>query len=256
MSFVAKWFVVIILMGAASVPLSAEEIRLFSGGAPQQAVRTLTTDFENDTGHKIVPTYALVTVIQQKLAAGEKADLILLPVPLIAAIEKIMPLRTEGRGVLARVGIGVIVRDGESKPDISTADAVKAALLKARKVALPEPGTPSGAHLQRMLAQLGIVDEVKPKVVIRAAIDGGGDLVANGEADLGMYLFSEVQSVKGISVVGLLPAPVQSYVVYGSTIPAASAAPDAALSLLKFISDPSRNSRWTAAGFELVDSRR
>lgn len=243
------------VMVMAAGTASASDIRLFSGGAPQQALTAFTADFERETGHKVVPTYALVTVIQQKLAAGEQADLVLLPAPLLVATEKTTAFRTEGRGVLARVGIGVIVRDGEPKPDISTADAVKALLLKARGIALPDPGTPSGGHLGRMLTQLGIADEVKSRIIVKAAINGGGELVARGEADIGMYLVSEVQSIKGVAVAGLLPAPLQSYVVYGSAVPAGNSAPEPALAFLKFVSDPARNGRWTAAGFELAAGR-
>jgi molybdate transport system substrate-binding protein len=254
--FIRAGMITLALSLTSPIQAFADDIRLFSGGAPQRVLRELTPEFERTTGHRLVPTFALVTVIQQKLVAGEKADLLLLlPMPLIAATEKSLAMRPEGRGVLARVGIGVIVRDGAPKPDISTSDAVRKLLLAARTIALSHPGTPVGGHLQRMMTQLGIADEVKPKIVIKAAIDGGGELVAKGEADVGMYLVSEVQSIKGVAVVGLLPPPVQSYVVYGSAIPVDSAARDAALAFLKFISDPARSMQWTAAGFELVSGK-
>jgi molybdate transport system substrate-binding protein len=192
----------------------------------------------------------LVTEIQQKLSAGEKADVILLPVPLIAATEKTVPLRPEGRIVLARVGIGVIARQGTKPPDISTAEAVRKMLVNARAIASPDPSTPSGGHLNRMIAELGVADQVKPKLIIKPAIDGGAELVAKGEADVGFYLVSEVQTAKGITLVGLLPSPLQSFVVYGAAIPSSNATPDAALAFIKFISDPTKSERWKAAGFE------
>lgn len=240
------------LLLATIFPAFAEDIRVFSGGAPQHALRAITVEFEKGTGHRVMSTFALVTVIQQKLAAGEKADLVLLPVPLIAATEKSVAMHQEGRGVLARVGIGVIVRQGAALPDISTPEAVRKLLLDARSVAFPDPSTPSGAHLNSMIEKLGIADMVRPKLIVKAAIDGGGELVAKGDADVGMYLISEVQSIKAIAVAGLLPPPVQSYVVYGSAIPAYNATPAAALDFLKFVSDRSRSERWTAAGFELM----
>jgi molybdate transport system substrate-binding protein len=216
-------------LGFSLVPAFAEDIHLLCGGAPQRVIRALTAEFERQTGHRLVTTYALVTIIQQKLAAGEKADL-----------------------VLARVGISVIVADGAASPDISTPDAVRKLLLDVRKIAVGQPSTPSGVHFKQMIAELGIADVVQPKVIVKAAIDGGGDLVANGEADVGLYLLSEVQSVKGAAVVGLLPQGLQSFVVYGSAIPANSAAADAALMFLKFISDPARQPQWKAAGFEMT----
>jgi molybdate transport system substrate-binding protein len=230
----------------------ADEIRVFSGGAPQAILRSVAPEFEATTGHKVIFTFALVTAIQQKLTAGEKADLILLPIPLIAATEKSVPLRTEGRLPLARVGIGIVVREGASPPDVSTCEAVRKLLVDARSVAFPEPTTPSGAHLASMIEQLGIAEAVKPKLKIRAAIAGGGELVAKGEADVGMYLLSEVQTIQGLAVAGLLPAPLQSFVAYGAAIPTSNTASDPAIAFVKFISDPKKSDAWRREGFELM----
>jgi molybdate transport system substrate-binding protein len=240
------------LLRCATSPVIADEIRVYSGGAPQQVLRTLTPEFEQSTGHKVSYTFALVTVIQDKLAAGEKADLILLPVPLIAATGNTLSLRPDGRMALARVGIGAIVREGATKPDLSNPENVKTLLLNAQKIAFPEPNTPSGAHLQRVLDALGVAEAVRPKLQIKAAINGGAQLVANGDADVGMYLLSEVQGKKGISVVGLLPAPLQSFVVYGAAIPSSNPSPDAAMALLKFITDPAKSDAWQTGGFEII----
>lgn len=242
------------LVIAAVSPLSAAEIRVFSGGAPQQVLRQIAPAFEKQSGHHAEYTFALVTAIQQKLAAGEKADLILLPVPLIAATEKNMPLRKEGRVILARVGIAVIMPEAATPPDISTKELIRKLLLGSRAIAFPEPSTPSGAHLARVITELGIEDSIRPKIKIKAAINGGAELVAKGEADVGMYLLSEVQSTKGIKVAGLLPAPIQSFVTYGSAVPEYNASPDPALAFLKFVADPSQRDHWTAAGFELLNT--
>ena len=229
---------------------TAADIRVFSGGAPREVLRQIAPDFERATGHRVEFTFALVSEIQRKLAAGERADVIALPVPLIAATEKVVPLRTEGRTVLARVGIGVVVRQGTAPPDISTAEAVRQMLLNARAIAWPDPSTPIGGHLNRVIAQLGIADKVRPKLIVMGA--GRAELVAKGEADLDLHLISEVQTVEGITLVGLLPPPWQSFVVYGTAIPTYNATPEAALAFIRFISDPSRGGQWKAAGFELV----
>jgi molybdate transport system substrate-binding protein len=240
---------------AASGPAPVDDIRLYSGGAPQLALRLLAAEFEKQSGHRVQPTFALITVIQDKLAAGEKADLILLPVPLINTVEKTTPLRAEGRTVIARVGIGVIVRRGMTPPDISTPDAVRKLLLEARAIAFPEPSTPSGNYLGRMVAQLGIADAVSSKIVIKAAIQGGGELVAKGDVDVGMYLTSEVRNIDNVTIVGPLPSPLQSFVVYGAAIPAANMTPEPALEFLKFVTDPAKSGRWTEIGFEMVAAR-
>jgi molybdate transport system substrate-binding protein len=235
-----------------TVQAESAEVRVFSGAAPQSVLRDLATEFERATGHRADFTFRLVTEIQQKLAAGEKADLIMLPVPLLAATEKTIPLRTEGRIALARMAAGVIVRDGTALPDISTAEALRKVLLDARTIAWDDPNTPLGNHFNRMATQLGIADEVRPKVIAKAPIHGGAELVAKGEADVGLFLVSEVQALKGIKLVGVLPSPLQFNIVYGTAVPTYNTEPEAALAFVKFISDPSKAERWRAGGFEPV----
>jgi len=137
-------------------------------------------------------------------------------------------------------------------PDISAPDAVRKMLLDARSIEFPPPNTPVGGHLARMIEQLGIADVVRPKLVIQAAIDGGAQLVAKGEVDMAMQLLSEVQSAKDITVVGLLPSNLQSFVVYGTAIPAYNDKPEPAVAFVKFLSEPSMKDFWKAAGFELM----
>src|SRR5258706_13676813 len=196
---------------------ASADIRVFSGGAPQEALQHLAPEFEQATGHRVQFTFRLVTEIQQRLAAGETAEVIVLPVSLIATTERTVPLRTEGRIVLARVGIGVIVRQGAIAPDISTAEAVRKMLLDARSIAWPDPDLPIGGHLNRAIGQLRIADEVRPELIGKGT--GRAELVANGEADLRFTLISEMQAVKGVTMAGLLPAVLQTFVVYGTRIP-------------------------------------
>ena len=231
---------------------NADEIRVLSGGGPQVALQAVLPEFEKATGHRVHATFAHVSVIQQKLAAGEKADLILLPVPLIAATEKSLALRPEGRIVFARVGIAVIVRKGTALPDISSPDAVRKMLLDARSIEIPPSNGPAGAHLARMIEQLGIAEAVRPKLVIKAAIDGGAQLVAESKVDVAMQLLSEVQSAKDIAVVGLLPSALQNFVVYGTAVPGYNEKPEPAVSLAKFLSEPNKKDFWKTAGFELL----
>src|SRR5262249_42280209 len=242
------------LVLSATTWASADEIRVLSGGGPQVALRAVIPEFEGATGHRVRPTFAHVSVIQQKLIAGEKADLILLPVPLIAAIEKSLALRSEGRIVFARVGIAIIVRKGTALPDISTPNAVRKMLLDARSIELPPPNGPAGSHLARMIEQLGIADAVRSKLVIKAAIEGGAKLVADGKVEVAMQLLSEVQSANDITVVGLLPPDLQNFVVYGTAIPAYNDKPEPALAFVKFLSEPNKKDFWKAAGFELMRS--
>jgi molybdate transport system substrate-binding protein len=136
---------------AMTTGLSAADLVVFSGGAPEAALRTLGPRFEKASGHKVTYEFAIVTALQKRLLDGEKADVIFLPMPLIGEIEKALPLRKEGRGPLARVGLAVVVREGTPLPDLSTAASFKKALLGAKSIALSEASTPGGAYVLRML---------------------------------------------------------------------------------------------------------
>jgi len=238
----------------APAPAGAADIRVFAGGAPQETLEALAPEFEKRTGHRVKFTFAHVSVIQKKLVAGEQAEVILLPVPLMANMEKAIGLRSEGRSVIARIGIGVVVRQGGNRPDISTVDAVRRMLREARAIAVPAPEGLTGSHLMRMMTQLGIADEVRAKLRHKPAIDRGADLVAAGDADVGLYLASEVLGVKGATLAGMLPAELQNYVVYAIAVPAKNDSPEPALAFVKFVSDAANREAWKVTGFELMES--
>jgi molybdate transport system substrate-binding protein len=236
---------------AISLSANATELRVYSGGAPQMALKVLAPQFERASGHRVSFTYGVVGDIRKRLGAGEKADVIMLPVPLMDSIEKAGGLHPESRTLLARVGIGVIVREGAARPSISGPDDVRKTLLEARSIAYPDPKlTPSGKHLAGVVGKLGIADALSSKTTLKNAIDGGVALVANGNVEIGMFLVSEITPVKGVTLVGLLPPALQSYVVYAGAIGADSSAAEAALAFLKFLSDPANQAHWKAAGFE------
>ncbi len=239
-------------MFAVAGASKADDIRVFSGGAPQETLEALAPAFEKQTGHRMRFTFAHVSVIQKRLAAGEPTDVVLLPVQLLASTEKSVALRPEGRSVLARIGIGVVIREGGKHPDISSVDAVRRMLLDARAIAVPRPEGITGSHLMRMMERLGVADEVRSKLRHQAAVERGAEQVARGEADVGLYLASEVQSVKGTTLAGLLPAELQNYVVYGVAVPVNNVRPEAALAFIRFISDATNKGHWKATGFELV----
>ena len=233
---------------------TASEIHVYSGGAPQRVLSALFPAFERATGHSVVATFQIVSQIQERLVSGERPDLILLPEQLLAETGKIVPLRPEGRGVLARIGIGVIVSTGADRPDLSGEASVRSLLRGAKAIALSDPRTPSGQHLDRLLAALGLAEELEGRLIRKAAIHGGGELVAVGEADLGLYLVSEVQHIDGVRVAGLLPPGLQQHVVYATGIPASDRSPEAALSLIRFLTAPDHAALWKEGGFEPAEA--
>jgi molybdate transport system substrate-binding protein len=236
-----------------SSPTSAADLRVYSGGAPQDTLKLLVPDFERMTGRRAALTFAVVGDIRERLQAGEPADVVLLPVPLIDALEKAGKIRAGSRRLLARVGIAVVIRAGAPKPDISTPQALRATLTQARAITHADPqATPGGRHIAALLAQWGITETPQRKISPKSAISGGADLVASGEVDIGLYLLSEVLGATGVTVAGMLPADLQSYIVYAGAILAESLSPEAAAAFLTFVADPSRQEQWKATGFESI----
>ena len=248
-------------MLAASVTFAgaaaAADIRVFSSGAPAEVEKTVAATFTRDTGHRVLFTIATPADIQARLKSGEPPDIVVLPAPIIDTLEKAAALRP-GRVDLARVGIGVIVREGAPRPDISTVEAVRKMLLDARSIVHPDPagGGLAGVALARMMAQMGVAEAVKPKLTYMFAIDGGATLVAKGEVEVGLFNISEVLSAKGVTLVGPLPAAVQSYIVFSASIHTGSTSPEPAQAFIKALSDPAARQLWNAGGLESVSGER
>jgi molybdate transport system substrate-binding protein len=135
-----------------------------------------------------------------------------------------------------RIGIGVAVRAGASKPDISSVEAFKRALLNAKSIAYLAGGT-SGPYLATLVERLGIAAELLPKTK-QPDTDIVGDLVARGEAELGVTAISTLMATPGVEVVGPLPPEIQSYVLFEAGISANAIAPDAGRDLIKFLTGP------------------
>jgi molybdate transport system substrate-binding protein len=124
-------------------------------------------------------------------------------------------------------------------------------MLNSRAIAVAPPGmTPSGTHMGKLFEKLGIADAVKGKAIHRPALEGGVELVAGGEAEIGFYPKSEVIGFDGLSIVGPLPAEIQLTTIYGAAVTANSAAPDAAAAFIAFLTDPARRAAWAQGGFE------
>jgi len=225
-------------------------LRIFSGGAPQDIFKQLTPQFERQSGHKVEFVFAVMSALREKVAAGETADVLVMPTNILDGYEKEGVVLRDGRAVLGLVGINAVVRAGAPKPDLSTPDKVKQAMLNARAITHATPGeTPSGTHMAKLIETFGIVDAMKGKIIHRSALRGGVDLVAGGEAEIGFYPKSEVISPK-LSLVGPLPATIQLTTIYGAAVTAKSAAPEAGKAFIAFMGGPKHRAVWTEGGFD------
>jgi molybdate transport system substrate-binding protein len=239
-------------------PAAATDISVFTSGAPVEVEKVLAAKFAQATGNRVLFTVGTVKEIQGKLSGAQKPDVVVLPAAALDALDSEAGLRPGSRVELARVGIGVVVREGAALPDISTADAVRKTLLAARSIAHPDPlgGGFAGAQIARMLVRLGIADAVKPKVTLAYAFTGGVAQVANGDAEIGLFIISEILPVKGATLVGPLAPELQSYITFSAALHVGSVASGPAMAFLRSLADPNARHAWRTGGFELLGSER
>ena len=226
-------------------------IKVMSGGAPKEIFLQLTSQFEKQSGHKVEYVFAVMSALRDRLAGGEKADVLVMPTNILDAYQKDGKIVAQGRAVLGLVSINAVVRTGAPKPDLSTPDKVKQVVLNSRAIIHATPGaTPSGTHMGKLIEQMGIADAMKGRIIHRPALEGGVQLVASGDAEIGFYPKSEVVNTAGLTVVGPLPAAIQLTTIYGAAVTAASVVADAATAFVAFMSNPAHRAAWTQAGFD------
>jgi molybdate transport system substrate-binding protein len=214
----------------------AAEIKLLASSAVKDACLELIPQFEKASGHKVSTAWSSTPDVEKRIAAGEAADVIILGDSGTEELIKQGKLVPGSRANFAKSGIGVAVRAGAPKPDISSADAVKRSVLAAKSVAY-SAGL-SGAYLVSMFQKLGISDEVKAKTAAVKPGEPVGEVVARGDAEIGFHQVSELVRVKGIEILGPLPAEIQNITVYSGGIHTATKEADGATALVKFLTAP------------------
>jgi molybdate transport system substrate-binding protein len=227
----------VLLATGAPRGAAAAEIKVLTAGAFKQVLLALVPDFEKQTGHKVTVENDTVGALTKRIEGGEGFDLAVLTPAAVNALSDKGKFVAGSRTNLARVGVGVVVKDGTPKPDIGSVEAFKRALLAAKSVAYIDPaaGGSSGIYVSGLLDKLGIAAEVKPKAKL---IPGGAvaEHIARGEAELGIHQISEILPVKGVTLVGPLPAEIQNYTVYAAGIGANAKEAEAAKALIGVLS--------------------
>jgi len=227
----------------------AAEIKVWTARAIATVLAEVGPEFERQTGHELSIASDLAPAFVRRADAGESFDVMITgsaPLAGLANQGKIIP---GTRTPIARSGIGVEVRAGAPKPDISSVEAFKRTLLNAKSIAyLKDVG--SGIHVGRVLERLGIADAIKGKV-IRPESDIVSELVAKGEVELGIVVITQILTTPGVDLVGPLPPDLQSYVVFEAGVSANSKQPAAARALIRFLTGPVATRVITAQGMEL-----
>ena len=248
--------VAMVLM-AAGAPrgAAAAEIKVLTAGAFKQVLLVLVPDFEKQTGHKVILENDTVGALTKRIEGGEAFDLAVLTPAAVNDLSTKGKFVAGSRTNLGRVGVGVVVKEGAPKPDISSVDAFKKTLLAAKSVAYIDPaaGGSSGIYVAGLRDKLGVAADVKPKAKL---IPGGAvaEHIARGEAEIGIHQISEILPVKGITLVGPLPADIQNYTVYAAGLGANGKESEAAKALLKTLSGPAAADVLKSKGMEPAGS--
>ncbi len=229
---------------------SAAEIKVLTTGAMKAVVLALLPQFESQ-GHKVVLDNDTAGALLKRLEGGEAFDVaVITPGAIDTLIEK-GKIAAGTRTNLARVGVGVVVKEGAPKPDISNVEAFKKALMDAKTVAYTDPagGGSSGIYVQGMIEKLGLAETIKPKAKLKR---GGyvADLIASGDAELGLHQISEILPVKGTVLVGPLPADLQNFTTYAVGLGAAAKDVNAAKAFIEVLRSPAGTAVLREKGME------
>jgi molybdate transport system substrate-binding protein len=234
MSFLARFMVAVILIGMNAA--QATEVKVMAANAVKESFLELVSAFEKSSGHRVTTIWGGTEGVAKRVNGGEVVDIVIIAAPNIDKLILEAKLVTGSRADFAKSGVGIAVRTGLLRPDISSSEAVKRAVLAAKSVAYSSG--PSGFYIAELFKKMGIADQVKDKVRQPASGVQVGELVARGEADLGFQQISELLHVKGIDYLGPLPADIQNITVYSAGTHTAAPAPDAAKALVKFLTAP------------------
>jgi molybdate transport system substrate-binding protein len=239
------------VMLAQAAVAHAGEINVVSTNGMRSVVEELAPPFERTTGHKLNLTFGTTSALRRQIDAGEPFDVMIFGAPFIDDLIKQGRLRADTRTDVARSGIGIAVRAGAPKPDISTVEALKRALLDTPSIVCNKEAT-SGIYFVSRLERLGIAEAMQPKTKFGAGFVA--ELVAKGEADMAVQAMSDHMAVQGVELVGPLPAEVQNYIVFTAGVGADVKDPSSAKKLITFLTAPSAVPVLKAKGLEPVPS--
>jgi molybdate transport system substrate-binding protein len=234
------------------------EVNVMSSGGFTAAYRDLTPEFERATQNKVVTAYGASMggapdSIPSRLQRGEPADVVILAAPALDELIKQGKVVAGSRVDLARSIIGMAVRAGAPKPDISSVDALKRTLLQAKSIAYS--ASASGVYLStELFPRLGIADQIKGKSK-RIESERVGTVVARGDAEIGFQQVSELLPIPGIDYVGPLPPEVQQVTIFSAGVAVGAREPDAGRVLIKFLASPAAAPAITKSGLEPVTSQ-
>jgi len=246
-------FIKLIGGGAVGWPFAAfgqqatsTELKIFTSRAIATVLESIGPEFEKTTGYKLNVITGLSSEFVSRINTGETFDVLGAPLPVLDGLIKSGKIAADSKTSLVRSANGVEVRAGAPRPDISSVESFKQALLNAKSITyLPVPGVP------QMIERLGLKDALAAKTTIPNS-DICSELVAKGEVELGIVAITQILTTPGVELVGPLPGELQFYTAFGGAVSATSNASDAARDLLKFLKGPKAIPVIQAQGMEPI----
>lgn len=226
----------------------AADLIVWSGNGAKAAVVTLCKQFEQATGHKVAVHFEVNPEVQRKIDGGEAFDVVVGNPPTIDGLIKSGKVVPGSKADFGRSGLAIAVRSGTPKPDVSSVEAFKRALLATKSVAFPGEGA-SGKYFVSVVQRIGLADAMKAKLKPMPANDTV-EVVARGEADMVVVVATRLTDVPGIDIVGPIPADVQTWIGFAAGLSAATKQPEAAKALIAFISAPAAAATLRAKGVD------
>ncbi len=246
----------IVTLALASFALTsaaaAAEIKALFPGSLKYANAQLIPQFERSSGNKVSASYSTAGAVANNVRSGEAADVAVSAAGAMDQLMKDGKLVSSSTDAIIKVGAGALVRKGAPKPDISTVERLKAALLAAKAISYTDPalGGPVGIYIGKLMDQLGIGAEMKLKTKLSGPGDAVSTTVVNGQADIGFIMINEILADPRVDFAGPLPQQIQYYTTFTGGVVATSKHQDTARAFVTFLSSPASRLALEKLGFE------
>jgi molybdenum ABC transporter, periplasmic molybdate-binding protein len=227
----------------------AADIKVLCSSGFKAVMEELAPQFERATHHKVVVRYGLAARLKQEIEAGEVFDLAILTPAAIDDLIKERKVAAGSRTILARSGLGIVIRAGAPRRDITTVEAFRRSLLGTKSIAYAKEGA-SGVAFAALVQRLGIADDLKAKSKLTATGEEVGEAVVRGEAEFGVLPVSEILPIRGAELLGAFPADAQNYIVMVAAVSGGAQENNAARDLIKFFTAPAALPVINAKGME------
>jgi molybdate transport system substrate-binding protein len=238
-----------IFLFVQKTPAQGTELLVVVSNGIKPSMEELAPQIEHSIGRRLKMQFSSSTALEEKIQSGEPFDVAILSSDVIDDLIRQGKIAAGTRADIARTGMGVGVRAGAPKPDVSTPEALKRALLSAKSISF-NPSGASAPHIHEIFEHLGIAENVKSKLMLDAESGRPQMNVADGKAELVITLIPEIKFFKGVELAGPIPADLQSYISFSAGVAANTHNADAAKALIKFIAGPAATPTLKAKGME------